>query len=134
MVVPDETISTEGMDNNDAEITIKKSTAGAAAAGALVGLCLLGPLGAVLGAIGMGYATKNDGKIGEHARNIGDKTYDGLSTAKNVAEQRLKDYLARNPNALDCGPSFSRVTNVDNDQIVTPTATVRGIPIDNTKR
>ena len=136
MVVPDETISTEGgVEGNEAEITIKKSTAGAAAAGALVGLFLLGPLGAVIcGGAGAYCTTRKEGKIGEYARDIGEKTYAGLAKAKNTAEVRLKDYLARNPNALDCGPPSSRLTNVDNDDVVTPTAPVRGVPIVNTKR
>ena len=95
-----------------------------------MGLCLLGPFGAVIGAGACAYATtRKEGKIGEYARDIGEKTYAGLSKAKNTAEERLKEYLARNPNALDCGPPSNRVTTVGNDDVVTPIANVY-----NTKR
>ena len=59
-------------------------TLGAAVAGGLVGVVLLGPLGMVLGAAGAAYATtRREGKIGQTAREIGHKTYWGIANAKN---------------------------------------------------
>jgi hypothetical protein len=59
-------------------------TLGAAVAGGLVGVVLLGPLGMVLGAAGAAYATtRREGKVGQTAREIGHKTYWGIANAKN---------------------------------------------------
>ena len=75
---------------------ITKAQAGAALAGGVVGLAILGPLGAVVGAGGAAYCvTRKEGKIGVFARDIGRKTFSGIALVKNKAESKVKEFLAR---------------------------------------
>lgn len=101
-----------GAGGDDAEFRMKKSTAGAAVAGGLVGLLCLGPLGAVIGAAGAAYATtRKEGKVGQVARDIGIKTYYGVAKIKNDAVTRWGQ--RGTPSATTAVPN-----------VVTPAATV----------
>ena len=130
VVVPDETVpaveaNADGGNSDDAEFRMKKSTAGAALAGGLVGVLILGPLGAVIGAAGAAYATtRKEGKMGEMARDIGIKTYYGVAKIKNDAVARWRAHSQQQQQQQqqrNDAPSFSNV----GPDVVTPAATVK---------
>jgi hypothetical protein len=131
VVVPDETVQAVEVnadgDTDDAEFRVKKSTAGAAVAGGLVGLLCLGPLGAVIGAAGAAYATtRREGKVGEMARDIGIKTYYGVAKIKNdaMARWRTSGQTQQQRTGPGTGTGTPSFTNVAPD-VVTPAATVK---------
>ena len=73
-----------------AEYKITKATVGAAIVGGVVGLAVLGPVGGVAGAGVAAYCTtRKEGKIGSTARDIGRKTYRGISFAKNKVQSKV---------------------------------------------
>jgi hypothetical protein len=94
VVVPLET-RTDGSSYNNSQnnrdyLKIDKAVAGAAVVGGVVGLIAIGTVGAVVFAGGAAYAaTRTDSKIGQNVRKIGDKSYNGLSKAKNWAVEQM---------------------------------------------
>lgn len=84
--------------NNDATpplqkrdyLQVDKAVVGAAIVGGVVGVCVLGTVGAVVLAGGAAYAaSRSNGRIGHAARSVGGKTYHGAAKAKNWLANKI---------------------------------------------
>lgn len=89
IVIPNDSAAASADPQSD-EVKFKRAAVGAAAAGAVVGALLLGPLGALVFGGGAAYATtRKEGKIGKSARSVGDRTYTGLEDAANWINKKV---------------------------------------------
>ena len=70
-------------------IKIKKTTAGAAVAGGLLGTISLGPIGGIIAAGGAAFASVKDGAIGDKARDIGRATFNFLEESKKILSRSI---------------------------------------------
>jgi hypothetical protein len=81
--VIDPSTDSEDMALRSCHPSLTKTNVGAACVGALVGLILLGPIGAVILGAAAGYATTcPEGNIGHYARKVGDQAYSFYSSMK----------------------------------------------------
>lgn len=81
--VSDPNTDSEDMALRSCHPSLTKTNVGAACVGALVGLILLGPIGAVILGAAAGYATTcPEGNIGHYSRKVGDQAYSFYSSMK----------------------------------------------------
>ena len=130
-------VQVEGEEEDEyfyAEYKITKATVGAAIVGGVVGLAVLGPIGGVAGAGVAAYCTtRKEGKIGSTARDIGRKTYRGISFAKNKVQSKVLQW--KNEFVERRRERRERQQNLTNSPLHTaetsssPTVTVVGIPV-----
>lgn len=77
-------------ESDNKNVSFTKAAVGAAVVGGVVGLIVLGPIGAVVLAGGAAYCTtREEGKIGETARKVGNGTWDGMAKSKNWIEEKF---------------------------------------------
>lgn len=77
-------------DGENKNVSVSKAAVGAAVVGGVVGLIVLGPIGAIVLAGGAAYCTtREEGKIGETARKVGNGTWDGMAKSKNWIEEKM---------------------------------------------
>lgn len=74
-------VGTPSAERNRNTVCLKKSTVGAAIAGGVVGVLLMGTVGGFILAGGAVAAASNSGKIGKAARVVGDKTFSAVSAS-----------------------------------------------------
>lgn len=81
--VSDPNTDSEDMALRSCHPSLTKTNVGAACVGALVGLIILGPIGAVILGAAAGYATTYpEGNIGHYSRKVGDQAYSFYSSMK----------------------------------------------------
>eukprot|EP01038_Epipyxis_sp_PR26KG_P007508 gene7508-10230_t len=86
VIIPDERAVHEKSDG----ITISKAAIGAAVVGGVIGAVLVGPITGLVLAGGAAYvSTKANGKVGTTTRQVGEKAFNGISSAKKWVEKSV---------------------------------------------
>ena len=130
-------VQVEGEEEDEyfyAEYKITKATVGAAIVGGVVGLAVLGPIGGVAGAGVAAYCTtRKEGKIGSTARDIGRKTYRGISFAKNKVQSKVlqwkNEFVERRRERRERQQNLTNSPLHTTETSSSPTVTVVGIPV-----
>ncbi len=92
VIVPDETKLSATNGDKKNSLSISKATVVAAVVAGVVGAVFVGPVVGLLLAGGAAYATtREQGKVGETARKVGDTSYRGMSSAKNWVQKKLSE-------------------------------------------
>jgi hypothetical protein len=87
VMVPDEPTVSSSSDKKS-EVKISKAAIGAAVAGGVIGMCVLGPVSGCVLAAGAAYAaTRKNGRLGDVARKVGNSTYSGMEKASSKIEE-----------------------------------------------